>query len=241
MAAPTFGAAGTASAGTGASVTPTLPAGIAANDIVIVWAVSCCAVADTETTAFTWPANYTEGAAVPIFDASANATGLAGWAWKRTTGADSGTITVTRDGTTGASTSFISNCVACTGCRTSGDPFETQASNNPNYSATIDWPAVTTTGPNDSLLILFLDGDNVNIGTPANYTAIVSNASTQGKDSAADADKRENVAAGTYDPANATLGANDNTGWATFQIAFTDQALATSLIWQPSPASLYSR
>lgn len=221
MSAPTVGAAGTAQGQSDADVTPTLPAGIAAGDIIVVWVVSACAVTDTPTSAFGWPAGYTEGRAVPIKDATGGIVGLAGWAWKRTTGADSGTITITRDGTTGPSTSLLSNCVAITGCRATGNPYEVEVVNNPNYSTTIDWPSITTTGPNDTLLTMFLNGDNVSVATPAGWATVASNASATGKDSAADVDKRENVGPGTYDPANGT--SSSDAGWATFQIAFTDQ------------------
>lgn len=229
MAAPTVGTGGTAGAATGGACSPTLPAGIAADDIVICWFIQCHDGSGAGATAssITWPAGYTEGRSIAIKDAAGVSRGRAGWAWKRTTGADSGTILITPvGGSSGVESSSIANCVAVRGCRTSGNPYATDTANNPNYSATVDWPAVTTTGPNDTLLILFLHGMNVNIGTPASYTVVLSNATTQGKNSAADADKRENVAAGTYDPANATVGANDGTGWATFQIAFTDVAAA---------------
>lgn len=232
MAAPTVGTAGTNSAGTGASVTPTLPAGISADDIILVWAVSC-ETGGTATTVFTWPSGFTEGRAVSIKSSTGTVNGLAGWAWKRAAGGESGTITVSRDGSTGNSTSFLSNCVAITGCINSGNPFEVDAFNNPNWSTTADWPSITTIGPNDTLVILFLHGDNVNTSTPTNYTAVVSNATTSGKDSGADCDKRENVGPGTYDPANATI-SGDDTGYATFQIAFTDQAPTVVIYTQPT-------
>lgn len=219
MAAPGPPVAGTSAQATTGTVSPTLPASIAANDIIVVWAVDHQPVS---VGTMSWPSGFTEGQQVDIKDSTGVVIGRAGWAWKRAAGGESGTISVTRTGDTGTDSAFGANCCKIPGCITSGDPFETPPTPvNPNATTTVDWPSVTIAAAESmSLILKLMGGLNSNTSTPANWTVLASNAGTSGTDHAMDADYRQITGAGTYDPANGTQTTDADTGHAQFQIAF---------------------
>lgn len=227
---------GTPSGANGAALTVALPIGmgITTDDIVVMYAVFY-ANSGTVPTAIDWtsgltgaPATWTwtQGELVDIKNASGVVKGVAGWAWARATGAFNGSCgTISANGTSGANSGSMMNSVRVRGCINTGDPYEDKDFLNPNFTTTIDWPACDMSRSTGGMsLILFCLSDNLNIGTPANWTAVGSNASTQGLDSGVDSDYRIPGATGTYDPANGSIAAGNALGWATFHIMFTDTA-----------------
>lgn len=246
--------AGTAGGANGAAVAPAtlLGQGIVANDVVFLLAGFYASAGGTVPTAITWPsadANFPSGWTpvneVATKNAAGTATGIAGWAWSRAAGSVGGGVSysISANGTTGANSSSLGQIFKIGGCVTSGNPYEDAQVNNPNYTSTVDWPAASMNRSTGGTSVIMLwNTDNVNIGNPASWTALVSNATTQGLDSGLDVDYRQPGATGTYDPANGTMGANNNLGWAAYHVIFTDTAAATgSLIWQPAPSSNYLR
>lgn len=221
--------------------------GIVADDIVIMFAVfyanSGTVPTDIDFTGSLTgaPAGWTwTKTLVTIKDSGGTAKGVAGWAWARATGSFNGSCgSITGNGTAGASSGALMQSVKIGGCVTGEDPYEDAQSNNPNYTATVDWPAAdmqrSTTGLS---LIALLNSDNVNIGTPSSWTTLTSNASTQGSDSGLDIDYRAPGATGTYDPANGSMGANNQFGWATFHIVLTDTSAAVVEDLAASPAGV---
>jgi hypothetical protein len=229
---------GTPSGANGAALTVAFPIGmgIVANDIVVMYAVFY-ANSGTVPTVINWtsgltgaPATWTwtQGELVTVKDGSGVAKGVAGWAWARATGSFSGSCgNITANGTSGANSGSLMNSVKIPGCVTSGDPFEDKDFLNPNNTTTVDFPACDMARSSGGMsLLLFCHTDNINIGTPTNWTAVASgsNGSTQGLDSGVDADYRIPGATGTYDPATVSFTAGNNLGWATFHIIFTDTA-----------------
>lgn len=221
--------------------------GIVANDVVFLVALFYASGGGTVPTAITWPtadANFPTGW-TPVNvsatkDSGGTATGIAGWAWSRAAGSVGGGVSysISGNGTAGANSSSLGQIIKIGGCVTSGDPYEDAQVNNPNYTSTVDWPAATMNRSTGGTSVIILQNtDNVNIGNPASWTALVSNATTQGLDSGLDVDYRQPGATGTYDPADGSMGANNNLGWVTHHIIFTDTAPAAagSLVWQPRP------
>src|SRR5574338_282354 len=155
--------AGTANGQTGGAVNPTLPAGIAADDTIVGWAIFY-ANSGTVPTAITWPAGFAEGASAVVKNASGTAIGIAGWAWKRADGTESGQLSISANGSNGPQCSSLGNFAKISGCTTTGDPFEDQQVNAPNFVTAVNWPAATMARSTGGLsLILFLNSDNNNV------------------------------------------------------------------------------
>lgn len=225
---------GTASQSNGAVITPTITVGmgLAANDIVVQYAVFYCdPAAGTAPTAITWssggPGTFVEGQLAITRNAAGTATGVAGWAWLRATGAFNGTVSITANGTTGASAGAIGNVFKMAGCITGEDPWEQIATPvAPNYTSSVTYPTASMTRSAGGCSIVMVGNtDNVNIATPAGWTALGSNAGTQGLDSAFDSDYRLGAAGS---PAGATVSSGNALGWASFHMVFTDTAGAAA-------------
>lgn len=206
--------------------------GVTTGDIVVIFAVFY-SQSGTAPTAITWPGAitnlpaFTQGRLTAIRDAGGVQRGVAGWAWSRATGTVTtpANLTVSSNGTTGASSGAHAQNIRVRGCVATGDPWEAETVNAPNHTTTLDWPAATMSRSTGGMsCVAFCHSDNVNVGNSASWTALVSNASTQGLDSAIDIDYRIPGATGTYDPANGTVGASNALGWAAFHIMFTDTA-----------------
>jgi hypothetical protein len=221
--------AGTSSQDDGDTLELGLPASVAADDIIILWAVFHGEPGtDTIPTTITWPGGYTEIAALATFNAGGTQTGVVGAAWTRAAGGESGTVNVSSNGSVSATAGSLGNCCRVPGCVTSGDPWEDLATANPNYTTTVDRPAVDMTRSNGGLsLLLHGNTDNVNIATPTDWTALTSNGGTQGADSGFDSDYRSPGATGTYDPANGTQTSGNARGWAIIHLMLTDTSSGT--------------
>ena len=189
---------GTPSGSNGALLTVAFPVGmgITAGDIVVMYAVFYANLG-TVPTAIDWtsaltgaPATWTwtQAELVPVKDGSGVTKGVAGWAWARATGSFSGAAgSISANGTSGANSGALMNSVRVRGCVASGDPYEDKDVLNPNNTTTVDWPACDMARSSGGMiLLLFCHTDNINIGTPTNWTGVTSgsNGSTQGLDSA---------------------------------------------------------
>lgn len=228
MAAPGPPVAGTFAAAQSGTVSPTLPAGIVADEVVIVCALSHNP--NGPTTALGWPAGYTEIFQDDVFDSGGTKLGRAGAAWHRATGAESGTINVTRDGDTGTDTLFPCMVWRVTGCKTTGNPYDVVQRNSPNPggSATLDFPSITTLVADALIMSIgMVGGSNTSYGTPASWTTGSSNGSNSGTDGTIDMDYRAPGATGSYDPASPTITVDADTAWETFQISLIPPGTAT--------------
>jgi hypothetical protein len=140
MAAPIFGSAGAIAAAEAISVNVPYPSGIAANDILILLGLTKNNIDILVPTDFTADAGnqQTSGASL-----------LGEWFWKRATGSESGTLTMSRASGTGAPLAGV--MARFTGCVTSGTPYE--AATKRDSVGTTFTPADTTTLGADRLAL----------------------------------------------------------------------------------------
>lgn len=152
-ATPTFVAAGTvsgASTATGVAQSVSYPAGLLANDILIIQiSYNDPNLTTDPTISWSIPTGFTAmGSAVTVL-------GMTGvMFWRRATGSETGTVSSTRTGGFSAGDRYnIAQMTAWRGCKTSGDPFEALASNT-KTDATMVGSSVTTTGANRRVVAL---------------------------------------------------------------------------------------
>lgn len=127
------------------SLNVTYPSSLQANDIAIIHAI----VADsTNANSINVPTGFTQIDQRPIFSA-ADTTSSAGIFWKRLTGSESGTVTVSYTGALAGTDTCAAIMTIWRGCVTSGDPFEGAGYNIAGaVTSSMTGPAVTTTGSN---------------------------------------------------------------------------------------------
>lgn len=156
--APSFVAAGTSSSGT-ANPSPTYPAGIAANDILVLWVMANSPGTVGAVSGFT---------AETQVDNGTNNVG-ARFFWKRATGSESGSQSVTVTGGAGNNAAIIA---AYRGCVTSGTPYEgfSCAQSNADANTTHVSPATTTLGANRLVVRLWAFTENAGVAVPSGYT-----------------------------------------------------------------------
>jgi len=156
------------SSGQGHSDTPstTVPTGVATDDIVILTASS-----DSQSASFTgkWPTGFTE-----LFDSDCSADGQSGGvAWKRLTGADSGSYTLSA---LSASADWVCQAAAFSGRHTTTAPTGTFAGQNTGQSSPVSINATgfTASAGDDACWIGLPDVTTSGIGNgmapPTNYT-----------------------------------------------------------------------
>lgn len=218
--------AGTTSSGSVGPVSPTLPASVAANDILVLAACPHAAGTTSPPTAITWPSLFVQGGLLALKDATGAQTGCFGWAWARAAGGETGTRSISYNGT---GDSCTSQAFKIPGAVTSGDPWEDLQSNNPNYTTAVTWPSATMTLSSGGLsFLLWGVADNLTSTVPAGWTSSSANGTTTGSDTEVDSRYRQPGATGTYSPAGFTLSApgagSGAYGWANFHIMFTDTA-----------------
>lgn len=238
MAAPVLAAAGTANAGTAGTATPTYPASIAANDILILVAIHYTSV----TNPTSWSAPTTGWTS--IVDSLINrpvdgiANGRIGVWWKRAAGGESGTVTVTQSGgTTGASTVTFAQIYRLTGCETSGNPwdgavFKTAASGS-GTTATFD--TVTISGSERTIVGFYLAGDNIATATPTGYAAtLAADTTATGSDAELQTFTKTNTS--TDGSVTSATGLATSISWGTVHITFKPPAAAAaaSLVTAPN-------
>lgn len=216
MAAPYVAAKGTASAVTTGASTPTYPAGIAANDIVFLLAISHqpngIGVIDT-------PANFTEVAQATYKDSSAVDGGRAALFWRRASGSLTGTVSVTRTGDTGTDGVFFSQLYRVVGAKTSGDPWDAATTDFGNGNATVDVPSVTVSGAERTLLAFIAQADNAStVDPPTNYVGLETDTTATGTDAELRLVHRRNIDA-TIGGSATTATGGETEGWAVFHLS----------------------
>jgi hypothetical protein len=229
--------------GTGASLNVTLPTPIAANDIIMLWAV--CERAAGGASSFGWPTGFAEIIGAQLLTSGGTHTGYGAIGWKRADGTeDATTVAITR-AAGGAGTVFYASSFIVTGAITTGTPYEVAGGgatgpveNSPNASTTGDFPSITIVDAAAMIISGILKGGlNGNYGTPTNWTQISSNGTTSGTDAGADWDYRLPGSAGSYDPASPTLTTDADTCWGAFQLAMIPPASGTPQLCAATLAS----
>lgn len=236
-----LGAISTPSNGTGASLNVTLPATIALNEIILLWAIA--QNTGSPNSSFGWPSGFAQIIGAQILNSGGTHIGYGALGWKRATGSEDGTVVAITRSAGGAGTVFYASAFCVGGAITTGNPYEVAGGgatgpveNSPNASTTGDFPSLTTLSSDPFILSGIMKGGlNGNYGTPTNWTVISSNGTTSGSDAASDWDYRAPAASGSYDPASATLTTDADTGWVAIQVALippsggTPQLLAATL------------
>lgn len=153
-----------AGASGGDSFTISVPTGVAANDIVVL-----VVELDYPSGTITWPSGFTQLAATTTID------GVHAVAWKRLTGADSGTYTITS--TVPSGLGYAANALAFSGRHTTNNPaVSTAAVQNTVQSApvTVTANGVTAVAGDDLIWFASMDADASGQGSvftpPSGYT-----------------------------------------------------------------------
>lgn len=195
-----FGGAGTAGAALASSVAVPYPSGVAANDLLILHVMT------RDNVEIATPAGFVEGGA------RNQGAGLRSeWFWKRATGSESGSVTVTKASGT---TLFFGRMVRFTGVVTSGAPFEGAV--DTGGSTKVLTPAdVTTSGPDRRVVVLTAEEDDLVLDSYTGGTATlpedVAEARTGlGADGALGVNSLTRASAETFDPGSQTIAFNRN-------------------------------
>ena len=155
--APAFGSAGAAAAALASTINVPYPAGVAANDILVVLVLT------KDTVDISTPSGFTEGGARDQTSLRAE------WFWKRATGSESGTLTVTK--ASGANLLF-GRMYRFTGVTTSGNPYEAAAVTG-GTTSTLTPADVTTLGADRRVVALSAIEDDRPLASYAGGTATV--------------------------------------------------------------------
>lgn len=200
------------------------PAGLAEDDIMLL-----CVVYDPNSGTGVSPNAPSGFTQVGTSEATDNA--VTALFWARATGAESGSLSVTLNGTMAASRIFYVSLAAYSGCLDVGSPIDalsqTHLSTNPGP---VEMATLTTTGANRRC-VCFMGGTTGGTGAPgrivgpaSGWTAIGTNTSSTGYDGMIRFDEAEQVSAGSP--------TNDNFGSSTkFNVAVIAVAL------KPNPAA----
>lgn len=162
--------AGTRADATGAGASPSYPAGILADDIILLHAFFH---EGTTTTTGSWntPTGFTLLRKQNLTVGGAKKGELAVF-WKRAVGGESGVVSVTRSGGTGNGTVSTANMTVWSGCTTTGNPYindTSVADETPPYTITI-----TTTAVDRHLVAWIFGNDNLSsTGADANWTDVI--------------------------------------------------------------------
>lgn len=155
---PALRAVGTFAFANSGAVSPSIPAGIAANDILL------CRVGTGGNPTITMPAGWTRKGS-PLQNGTANQ--LTVW-WKRTTGSE------TAPSVGGATQDVLAVICAYSGCITTGDPFDVFGTAGTGNTSPATAPSITTHA--DGALVLFdsawttTGAGNAVYGTPSGTT-----------------------------------------------------------------------
>lgn len=206
MTIPEFIEKGTYNEGTGATATPAYPGSIVAGDLLVMMAVSDQAggtVGNIST-----PAGWTFLKSQIIRNGSFTIVGEARLFYKRATGAEAGTVNVTRSGSNGGSYYFGAQIyqVSSNNIAFDGSPISYADS-----TGTVTWSVAQVSANARTLLAFSAQLDVQNIGTPAGYT----NDASDGTQLNLNLHTLEDVDDGPL--VTASNGHAD--GWATFHVA----------------------
>lgn len=211
---PFFVAAGSYGNASSTSVSPGYPAGIAANDILILHVHLDDGLGNASISSV--------GTGWTLIDSEALANdSTAGLYWRRATGSESGTITVT------ASEDVNSGCLgarisAWRGCKTSGDPYEGAGHTNQAAGLSFTGPSVTTAGPNRR--VVAINGSTqTSVGTtaadPSNWAKDYESISLAGGNQVVSCYSREAPSAGVIGACTGNRGSDSAFARITFGFA----------------------
>lgn len=221
MAAPVVVSKGTASAATTATVTPSYPASVGADDIVFLLAISNQPVSIG---VINTPTDFAEVAQGTFQNNTPADRGRVALFWRRATGSLTGTVSVTRTGDTGTDGVFFAQMYRVTGCVTTGDPWDAVTPRYGPGNATVTFDAVTVSGTERTLLAFCAQADNAStVDPPASYSGLVTDTTTSGTDAELRLLYLENQSSG---PSTTATG-GETEGWATFHVAVAPPAIAT--------------
>ena len=212
------GSIGTAAAGTGTSVAPAYPISVQIDDIIFLLALSY-QPNGIDLIALPSGFSYVFAGAIsgPLFYNSVpSLVGRAGLFWRRADGSESGTITVTRTGDTGADTCFFAQTYCVRGCEPSGNPWDDAQWDDGPGNATVDWAAVTVSASERTLLAFCVQANDVaTVDPPAGYAGAVRDTTTEGTHGELRLLYKQDVSS---DGAVTATG-GETAGWATFHVS----------------------
>jgi hypothetical protein len=210
---------GTANASTGTSVTPSYPTAVQANDIIFLLAISYQpnGVAEIgEPSGFTVVNDGVTYLRQDFLNSSSVAVGRAALFWKRATGSETGTVTVTRTGDTGNDSCFFAQLYLVRGCATASDPWDDIDFDPGPGNATVDYPAITVSGNERTLAAFVAQADNLStVDPPSDYAGVVTDVTGTGTDAELRLVYKENV---STDGATTSTG-GETEGWIVFHLS----------------------
>ncbi len=147
---PAFGSAGAAATALGTSIEVPYPSGIAENDVLVLLVLT------RDANDVNPPAGFAAGDA-----RQQNYTLRAEWFWKRATGSETGTLTVTKAAGTAL---LMGRMYRYVGVATSGTPYEAAAQSGLGNSAVVNPADITTLGSNRRAVVLVAEGNDHPLG-----------------------------------------------------------------------------
>ena len=157
--APQFGSAGAPAEALATSINVPYPSGIAANDTLLLLVMT------RDNSDIATPTGFSQGDA-----RTQNSTLRAEWFWKRATGSESGTLTVSK---ASGSALLFGRMYRYTGVVSSGTPFEAAAQTGAGSNTTMTPVDITTLGANRRVVVLVAEGDDLALGNFSGGTATV--------------------------------------------------------------------
>ena len=205
--APAFGSAGAAAAALAATVNVPYPSGTAATDLLVLLVLT------KDTVDINTPSGFSDGGARNQGSLRAE------WFWKRATGSESGTLTVTK--ASGVNLLF-GRMYRFTGVTTSGTPYEAAAATG-GTTSTLTPVDVTTLGTNRRVVALTALEDDLALGSYAGGTATVPEdvaeaLTSTGTDGALGLNSLARTSAEAFDVGSQTIAFNRNHALFTFAL-----------------------
>lgn len=167
MAAPAYIQKGSADFGDGSTINPSYPASIQAGDFIFMLAFSQQLGATIG--AINTPAGFTPIGGAGMVNSLSQPLGGMSVFVKVADGTESGTISVSRTGSTGPTTLFIAQVYVFRG----GILKIESVSNNTGTSATVTYNALVVNGNERTLIGFFAQNDDSGVDSPVDYTAHV--------------------------------------------------------------------
>ncbi len=226
MAAPSFIAKGTVSSGSGASVTPAYPGGIVVGDVLFLLAVSNQLGGSIGS--IDGISGWTLYDGGTYKNSLSQIVGSCGLFYKIASGAEVGTVTVTRGGDTGGATSFAAQIYQYRG-GSLGASIEVGGSmnNTGDGNSTITWNAITVGGNERTLVALLAQQIDSSPGAPAGYSSDAVDTISAGS-IAVDLDCNSYEDVGS--DGAVTVGSGTSNGWVTFHLSLFSPSTGRSFI-----------
>lgn len=165
MAAPSFIAKGTYDFGDGASVSPSYMGSINAGDNLFILAFSQqegLTIGEIST-----PAGWTDLGGGTISDSVPNQIGVFRVFFKLADGTESGSVTISRTGSTGVTTTFVAQIYQFRGTILAS---EVSMVGEVGSDSSVDFGAITITGNERTVIAMCAQNDDSGVGVPTGYT-----------------------------------------------------------------------